>query len=113
MAQVNARDGYQIALRGGFTRPPKPQTEANRRLSTMIGDCGKALSMPLAFEATGGCCDGNNLAAAGLPNIDNLGVVGGAIHSDQEHMRVSSLVERGQLSALLLLKLASGEWRWH
>ncbi|MBI3171912.1 MAG: acetylornithine deacetylase, partial [Hydrocarboniphaga effusa] len=57
-------------------------------------------------------CDGNNLAAAGLPNVDNLGVVGGEIHSSREFMRVGSMSERGQLSALLLLRLASGELIW-
>jgi glutamate carboxypeptidase len=39
-------------------------------------------------------------------------VVGGEIHSGREWMRVSSLAERGKLSALLLLRLASGELSW-
>ena len=64
------------------------------------------------FHQSGGCCDGNNLAAYGLPNIDNLGVVGRDIHSDAERMRVSSLTERAKISALLLLRLASGEIEW-
>ena len=63
--------------------------------------------MPIDFVATGGCCDGNNLAAAGLPNIDTLGVQGGNIHSAQEYMRLASLSERAKLSTLLLLRLAA------
>jgi glutamate carboxypeptidase len=39
-------------------------------------------------------------------------VVGGEIHSEREWMRVSSLGERAKLSALLLLRLASGELTW-
>jgi glutamate carboxypeptidase len=40
-------------------------------------------------------------------------VVGGEIHSDREFMRLSSLPERAQLSALLLLRLASGDLTWN
>jgi glutamate carboxypeptidase len=82
------------------------------RLQNLLGDCGRSLGIDLQFRPTGGCCDGNNLAAAGLANVDNLGVVGGEIHSDREWMRVSSLAERGKLSALLLLRLAAGELQW-
>jgi glutamate carboxypeptidase len=106
------RDGIRVELRGGFTRPPKPFDERNRRLAALIADCGKDLGIAIRYEPTGGCCDGNNLHAAGLPNIDNLGVVGGEIHSEREWMRVSSMAERGRLSALLLLRLASGQVAW-
>lgn len=112
LAGINARDGYALELRGGFTRPPKLFDGATQRLAGMLGDCGRTLGLDLQFKPTGGCCDGNNLAALGLPNIDNLGVVGGEIHSDREFMRISSLSERAQLSALLLLRLASGELDW-
>lgn len=112
LTRTNARDGYSVELRGGFTRPPKAFDAANQRLAGMIGDCGRALNLNLQFKPTGGCCDGNNLAAHGLANVDNLGVVGGEIHSEREWMRVSSLAERGKLSALLLLRLANGELIW-
>lgn len=69
--------------------------------------------MSLHAKPTGGCCDGNNLAAAGLPNVDTLGVRGANIHSSDEYMIIPSLTERAQLSALLLLRLASGELKWH
>lgn len=106
------REGIRLELRGEFTRAPKVLTPAIERLSGMIADCGRTLGLSLQFKPTGGCCDGNNLAAAGLPNVDNLGVVGGEIHSEREFMRFSSLGERAQLSALLLLRLASGELQW-
>lgn len=112
LAELEARDGIRAELRGCFTRPPKPFHEDNQRLAGLIGECGQTLGLNLQFKPTGGCCDGNNLAAHGLPNIDNLGVVGGSIHSDREFMRYSSLAERAKLSALLLLRLASGERSW-
>lgn len=112
LTRLNERDGFRLELRGGFTRPPKIFDAATQRLAGMIGDCGRSLGIDLQFKPTGGCCDGNNLAALGLPNIDNLGVVGGDIHSDREFMRISSITERARLSALLLLRLASGELQW-
>ncbi len=110
--QAGRQDGYALELRGGFTRPPKPVSAGTARLQQLLGACGTSLGLQLQFRPTGGCCDGNNLAAQGLANVDNLGVVGGEIHSDREWMRVSSLAERAKLSAALLLKLASGELTW-
>jgi glutamate carboxypeptidase len=112
LSRANDREGFSFELRGGFTRPPKPVSTGIQRLMDLVGDCGRQLGLSLHFKPTGGCCDGNNLAAHGLPNIDNLGVVGGDIHSDREFMRLSSLPERASLSALLLLRLASGELTW-
>jgi len=112
LAEVHKREGIRLELRGHFTRPPKVLTPAIERLAGMVADCGRTLGLDLQFRPTGGCCDGNNLAAAGLPNVDNLGVVGGEIHSDREYMRIGSLAERGALSALLLMRLASGELIW-
>ena len=107
------REGIQFELRGGFTRPPKAFDTQTKQLAGMIADCGRTLGLDLQFKPTGGCCDGNNLAAHGLANIDNLGVCGGEIHSDREFMRISSLPERAKVSALLLMKLASGELHWN
>jgi glutamate carboxypeptidase len=105
-------DGIHIDVRGGFTRPPKIVDAGVQRLMDQIGNCGRQLGTALHFAPTGGCCDGNNLAAHGLPNLDNLGVVGRDIHSDAERMRISSLAERAKVSALLLLRHAEGELSW-
>jgi glutamate carboxypeptidase len=55
-----------------------------------------------------GCCDGSHTLAAGVPNIDTLGIQGGKIHSSDEFMHVSSFTERAKLSTLILLQLADG-----
>jgi len=113
MTRINAHEGLHCELSGGFTRPPKVVNAEIQRLMDYVGDCGQQLGLGLHFKPTGGCCDGNNLAAHGLANLDNMGVVGDQIHSDQEWMRVSSIAERGKLSALLLLRLSSGELQWN
>ncbi len=105
---INARDGLSLQLHGGFGRKPKVLSDANIALFELARDCGDQLGMTLEWKPTGGCCDGNNLAAAGVPNIDTLGVQGGKIHSSDEYMQVSSLTERARLSALLLMQLADG-----
>ena len=98
-----------LALHGGMTRPPKPMDASQTALFEAVREAGALLGQSIAWKSSGGVCEGNNLHAAGLPNIDTLGVVGGDIHSDQEFAWPASFVERAQLSALILCKVASGE----
>jgi len=110
--QTNQLDGISAELHGDFTRRAKPITGEVAALFELLRACGSELNIEIKHKPTGGCCDGNNLAAAGLPNVDTLGVRGGEIHSTQEFIIVDSLTERSKLSALLLMKLASGEAQW-
>jgi glutamate carboxypeptidase len=108
-AQVEQRDGIKVELHGGFNSPPKPLDARSAKLLDHIKSCGRELGMTLTSRPSGGTCDGNKLAAAGLPVIDSLGPVGGELHSDREYVVLSSLAERAKLTALLMIKLASGE----
>jgi glutamate carboxypeptidase len=105
-AEINLLDGIHAELSGQFSRAPKLITSANQLLIDWAKECGESINLDMQFKDTGGCCDGNNLAAVGLPNIDTLGVRGANIHTDQEFMLVDSLTERAQLSYLLLKKLS-------
>ena len=71
-------------------------------------DCGAALGQTIGWQASGGVCDGNNIAACGVPVVDTMGVRGGAIHSADEFLIVPSLAERAQLAALVLHRLSGG-----
>ena len=51
-------------------------------------------------------CDGNNIAACGVPVVDTMGARGGAIHSADEFLILDSLAERAALSALTILRIA-------
>jgi glutamate carboxypeptidase len=99
----------QVVLHGGFTRPAKPLDAAQTRLIGAVTEASDLLGQTILFKPSGGVCEGNNLYAAGLPNVDTLGVRGGDIHSEAEYAWPDSFVERAQLSALILMKLASGE----
>ena len=98
-----------IHRHGGITRPPKPVDRRAQKLFDLVRDCGASLGQQIGWQSSGGVCDGNNIAATGVPVVDTMGVRGGAIHSPNEFMIVSSLRERVALSALVLHKLASGD----
>jgi glutamate carboxypeptidase len=82
---------------------------AQQRLLEAVRDVGALLGQSISWRSSGGVCEGNNLFAAGLPNIDTLGVRGGDIHSEDEYAWPQSFPERATLSATLLMKVASGE----
>lgn len=107
LRETSESSGVDFELSGSFSRPPKMISPANQLLMDWVADCGKQLDIDVQFQDTGGCCDGNNLAAAGLPNVDTLGVLGGQIHTADEFMLISSLAERTKLSLKVLNKLAS------
>jgi glutamate carboxypeptidase len=98
-----------IFVHGGITRPPKPVDSAAQKLFDLVRVCCAPLGQPYATADTGGVCDGNNIAACGVPVVDSMGVRGGAIHSPEEFLVISSLKERAALSALVLHRLAMGE----
>ncbi|MCG8442122.1 MAG: hydrolase [Caulobacterales bacterium] len=108
VGEVEARDGLAARLHGGVTRPPKPMVPANAALFGFAKTVGASLDIDLFWNDTGGVCEGNNLWAAGCPNVDTLGVRGAHIHTDQEIVVLSSLTERAKLSALMLMKIADG-----
>ena len=109
IAAAAARDGFGAHLHGSFGRPPKPMTPQLEAFFRALKDCGVELGLDIGWKATGGVCDGNNIAAAGIPVIDTLGVRGGDIHSSNEFVKLDSLEERARLSALLLLRVAAGD----
>ncbi|KHL26246.1 hypothetical protein PK98_07150 [Croceibacterium mercuriale] len=109
VAGVAAEHEVQLHPHGGITRPPKPVDARAQRLFDLVQRAGADLGQHFGWRPSGGVCDGNNIAAAGVPVVDTMGVRGGAIHSPDEYMIVPSLAERAGLSALVLHRLASGE----
>lgn len=108
LARALARDGITGHLHGGFYRPPKPRNAAQQALFDAVSGTGAAIGLDITFQDTGGVCEGNNIFAAGVPNVDTLGVRGGRIHSAEEYVVRESFSERAGLSALLLNRVADG-----
>jgi glutamate carboxypeptidase len=90
---------------GGFGRPPKPLDAAAERLYGIVTRAGRDLGQTIGRKDSGGVCDGNNIAACGVPVVDTMGVRGGSIHSEEEYLISESLGERAALSALVLSRL--------
>lgn len=105
---VGAGHEVSIHLHGGISRPPKPLDAKAEKLFIIVEECSALLGQPITRKASGGVCDGNNIAACGVPVVDTMGVRGGAIHSSDEFLIVPSLEERAKLSALVLHRLATG-----
>jgi len=105
---VSAQRDVQVHLHGGFARPPKPMTPDMETLFGLVKQAGADLGQAIGWQSTGGVCDGNNIAACGVPVVDTMGVRGGKIHSMEEFLIVESLKERAALSALTILRLAGG-----
>ncbi|MCW3837905.1 hydrolase [Sphingomonas canadensis] len=106
VAEVAKLHDVGIEVHGGFNRPPKPIDPGAERLFALVKQAGADLGLPIAWKATGGVCDGNNIAACGVPVVDTMGARGGAIHSADEFLIPESLGERAALSALTLMRIA-------
>lgn len=87
-------------------RPPKLFDQRTEALFEMLRSCGEEMETALSWEPSGGVCDGNFLAAAGLPTIDTLGVVGGGMHTFNEYAELDSIPKRVELTYRLLKRIA-------
>lgn len=108
VAEVSAAHDVHIHLHGHVSRPPKPITPKTEALFGLVSKAAADLGQPMRWQDTGGVCDGNNIAACGVPVLDTMGVLGGSIHSPQEFMIASSLDARARLTALVLHRLDRG-----
>ncbi len=88
-------------------RPPKIPTAESDYLMEKARSIGRLLGQELGVTDSGGGTDGSLTQAVGLPTQDSLGVAGTGAHSNREQARVSSLVQRAQLSAVLIQRLAA------
>ena len=105
IAAIAAEREVEIRLSGGFGRPPKPLTPVAEALFGLVKRAGADLGQAIDWQPSGGVCDGNNIAACGVPVVDTMGVRGGKIHSMEEYLITQSLGERAALSALTVLRL--------
>jgi glutamate carboxypeptidase len=106
IADIEREHDVRAHLHGSFGRPPKPIDDEAGKLFGLVKKCGSDLGLSIAWRFSGGVCDGNNIAACGVPVVDTMGVRGGDIHSKDEFLIVESLTERAQLSALTILRLS-------
>ena len=89
----------------GVTRPVWEPNEGTMALYEIAKDVCTELGFTLGQQSSGGGSDGNFTGALGVPTLDSLGVRGKGAHTLDEHIEISSLVERAQLMAELLTRI--------
>lgn len=94
-----SRSERDVELVWTGSRPPKTRTAELDRMLDDVTEAAAAVGISVGPEDTGGCCDGNDLAAAGLANVDSLGIAGGGIHSPAEFADVASIPPRAAMVA--------------
>ncbi len=110
---VNEQDGIACRSIGSFTSPPKRMNDKMQQLMLAVERSAmEVLGSKIRWKPTGGVCDGNKLADAGLPNIDTLGPIGDGLHSHAEWVQLSSIVEKAQLIANLLIRYSDKRASW-
>jgi glutamate carboxypeptidase len=95
-------------LHGGWGAPPMAYTPEIDALARLADACTQELGFRVRAASTGGVSYANYFASMGLPVLDGLAPVGGLDHSPREYIRVSSIVPRTALLALLMLRRAQG-----
>ncbi len=96
--------GVTVKVEMNIGRPAKPLTPEVQQFADLVRSAATDLGQTLPFSKTAGVCDGNLMQAAGLPTLDTLGVRGGGLHTPQEWIELSSLVQRCQLLALTMMR---------
>ena len=111
VASVNARSGFRCLSSGGLASPPKLVTGEMQQLMSAVQQATLAAGgSTIKWKESGGVCDGNKLAAAGLPNVDTLGPIGDGLHSRSEWVDLPSIVARAQTVVHLLSGYSAGEF---
>ncbi len=103
---IAQKHDLNVHCHGSFGRPPKEIDGQAAKLFDLVKKCGSDLGLDIGWQSTGGVCDGNNIAACGVPVVDTMGVRGGSIHSADEFLITDSLSERARLSALTIMRIA-------
>lgn len=102
--RYSSEEGYTCEIHGHFHSPPKcidelaPFDALRKRVTAAAALAGREVR----WCDTGGACDGNKLAALGLPNIDTMGPTGGNLHSSDEYCEAGSLATAAKTVVALI-----------
>lgn len=110
VANADQQQGFRCKSFGGITSPPKIHNDEQTQMMRAVESSTLSVNEPeVRWRSTGGVCDGNKLAAAGLPNIDTLGPIGDGLHSAQEWVDLGSLPRKSKVIVNLIHRFSTGE----
>jgi glutamate carboxypeptidase len=99
-------DGVEFQITRGVTRPVwAPDQPGTMQMYELARAIAEEIGFDLSAGSAGGGSDGNFTGYMGIPTLDSLGVRGKGLHTLDEHIEVSSLVERARLMAGMLMHL--------
>ena len=96
----------RVEIEGGIGRPAWRRDARAVPAVEAFAAAGDLLGSSVPPIEVGGGSDGNFAAALGIPTLDGLGPVGGALHTDKEWMEPSTMADRIALCACALATLA-------
>ena len=100
-----ARPGAKFKFMIEGLTPPMEKTKASVRLFQQAKKIAAAMEIDLTEGRTGGGSDASIASSMGVATLDGLGPDGDGIHAENEHLLLSSLVQRTALLTELLLRL--------
>jgi len=102
--RYSSDEGYTCEIHGHFHSPPKRIDELALfdALRKRVAAAAALAGRQVRWCDTGGACDGNKLAALGLPNIDTMGPIGGNLHSNDEYCEAGSLATAAKTVVALI-----------
>lgn len=98
-------NGARIRFSTESLTPPMEKTETSANLLSEVRNIASSLNMELDAGKTGGGSDASIASSLGIPTLDGLGPDGEGIHAENEHLILSSLVERTALLTEILIRL--------
>ena len=96
----------EVSVKGRRWHRPMEKTPGIARLAELAKEIAAELGFEVNDAATGGASDANSTAAAGVPTLDGLGLIGGADHAPGEWADLGSFAPRVSLLAGLIAKVS-------
>lgn len=100
VAETNIIERCSCQLEMVSERPPMVKSDKNIALFNKFNEiCNQCGLKPIENEARKGGSDAAYITQIGVPCVDNIGVLGGRIHSIEEYALLSSLAESAKYMA--------------
>ncbi|WBA87983.1 M20/M25/M40 family metallo-hydrolase [Endozoicomonas sp. GU-1] len=97
--------GIDIKLTREAHKPAFTPNEGSEKLMALIEKTGQDMGLNITWQAVGGGSDANLTGSLGVPTIDGLGPIGGAMHSRNEFLVLDSIEPRLTLLRNVLINL--------
>ncbi len=102
--------GSSCSLLIASHRPGVPWTEKTDRLIRITKQAGNELGIQFGVVRSPAAGSSAFVGPLGIPCLDGMGPVGGDLMTGEEHILISTIVDRAALLATTIHKLGAGEW---